>query len=93
MRITHLLTTNGVTLLVDVRSKPHSRWVPHFNKNNLEAYLPMLYVWMPNLGGLDKNISVDVFEEGIEELIRYAKHYKVCVMCSEKDPAKCHRTT
>jgi uncharacterized protein (DUF488 family) len=29
----------NVTVLVDVRSAPYSRYVPHFNKSNLEAYL------------------------------------------------------
>ena len=34
-----LLTDNGVNMVVDVRSAPRSRWVPHFNPDNLEPSL------------------------------------------------------
>ena len=34
-----LLGTHGVDLVTDVRSAPYSRWVPHFNKNALDAAL------------------------------------------------------
>lgn len=33
------LRRHKVSVLVDVRSAPYSRYVPHFNKDNLEAYL------------------------------------------------------
>lgn len=88
-----LLTKHGVTLLVDVRSKPYSRWVPHFNKSYFEAHLSIQYLWMPALGGLDASISYERFEEAIEALIRFSKQYTVCVMCSEKSHLKCHRFT
>lgn len=87
-----LLTEHGVTLLIDVRSKPYSRWVPHFNKGHLEAHLPMLYLWLPALGGKEM-VSYDRFEEGIETVIRFSKQYVVCLMCAERRPEKCHRTT
>jgi uncharacterized protein (DUF488 family) len=34
------LQQHQVTILVDVRSRPVSRYVPHFNKDNLEVFLP-----------------------------------------------------
>lgn len=34
-----LLADNGVTMVADVRSAPRSRWVPHFNPDNLEPAL------------------------------------------------------
>ena len=34
-----LLADNGVNMVVDVRSAPRSRWVPHFNPDNLEPAL------------------------------------------------------
>ena len=34
-----LIEGAGVSLIVDVRSRPVSRWVPHFNKTPLEAVL------------------------------------------------------
>jgi uncharacterized protein (DUF488 family) len=33
------LRRHHIKVLVDVRSAPYSRYVPHFNKNNLEAWL------------------------------------------------------
>lgn len=33
------LRQNDITVLVDVRSAPYSRFVPHFNKAKLETYL------------------------------------------------------
>jgi len=88
---TRLLTDHQITLLVDVRSKPFSRWVPHFNRNYMETHLPMLYAWEPDLGGLTV-VEPDAFEQGIERLMRYAKRYTVCIVCSEKDAARCHRS-
>ena len=34
-----LLADNGVNMVVDARSSPHSRWVPHFNPDSLEPAL------------------------------------------------------
>lgn len=34
-----LLADNSVNMVVDVRSAPRSRWVPHFNPDNLEPTL------------------------------------------------------
>lgn len=90
--LTNLLIANDVTLLVDVRSKPFSRYCPHFNRSFLEKNLPTEYLWMKNLGGLGF-VAPDAFDEAIENLIRFSKRYRVCVMCAEKEPAKCHRAT
>lgn len=35
-----LLGHYGITALADVRSAPYSRYLPHFNKQALQAYLP-----------------------------------------------------
>jgi uncharacterized protein (DUF488 family) len=54
-----LLGANGITALADVRSMPHSRWVPHFNKAALAAALPdagIAYVYLgQELGGHPKD--------------------------------------
>ncbi len=36
-----LLTRHNVTTLLDVRSRPYSRWQPEFRKQNLEMLLPV----------------------------------------------------
>jgi uncharacterized protein (DUF488 family) len=50
-----LLRTHGIEVLVDVRSAPYSRYVPHFNPANLKASLKeagFQYIYMgKELGG------------------------------------------
>jgi uncharacterized protein (DUF488 family) len=51
------LNHHGVKVLVDVRSVPASRRMPHFAKAALERSLPrhgIRYLHMPDLGGLRK---------------------------------------
>jgi uncharacterized protein (DUF488 family) len=86
-----MLTEHNVTLLCDVRSKPMSRYFPHFNRLYLQTHLPMSYIWQPSLGGFDEHISAEDFNTGIEELVLMAKEETVLIMCSEKDHQKCHR--
>jgi uncharacterized protein (DUF488 family) len=56
------LSGHGITTLVDVRSFPMSRRLPHFNRESLERELPkygIRYVWMKELGGRRKKICSD----------------------------------
>ena len=54
-KIAQLLQQHAIQVVVDVRSRPRSRWVPQFNRKNLETALPKLgleYQWAGNqLGG------------------------------------------
>jgi uncharacterized protein (DUF488 family) len=55
--LVELLHEHHVTLLVDVRTVPGSRRMPHFAKTALERSLPahgIQYLHMPELGGLRK---------------------------------------
>lgn len=48
------LQAHGIRTLVDIRSFPMSRRLPHFNREALEQELPragIAYVWMKDLGG------------------------------------------
>lgn len=55
-KLAELLQKHGIQVLVDVRSRPHSRWVPWFNQKHLETAIPGIgieYKWAGNhLGGL-----------------------------------------
>lgn len=56
------LKGHGMVTLVDVRSFPMSRRLPHFNREALELALPqsgIAYVWMKELGGRRKKIRND----------------------------------
>jgi uncharacterized protein (DUF488 family) len=52
---TDLLQIYGVTLIIDVRTVPHSRHNPQFNKESLPEHLKSLgikYIHLPEIGGL-----------------------------------------
>jgi len=106
-RFISLLKDAKVDLLVDVRSRPYSKHVPHFNKKTIEASLKdeaILYLYMGDrLGGLSSSepsgsplkyheVSKNVvFISAIEELLKMAEKKQVAIMCAEKDPNRCHR--
>ena len=49
-----VLRAHSIQTLVDIRSFPMSRRLPHFNRESLEKTLPeagIQYVWMKELGG------------------------------------------
>jgi uncharacterized protein (DUF488 family) len=56
------LQGHSIQTLVDIRSFPTSRRLPHFNRESLEKSLPeagVKYVWMKELGGRRKKIRDD----------------------------------
>jgi uncharacterized protein (DUF488 family) len=102
-----LLKNREIDVLVDVRTSPYSKHVPHFNKKKIETSLrrdAILYLYMGNrLGGLSssgsggrtlkyREVSKDeVFLSAIDELLKIAEKKRVVIMCAEKDPNRCHR--
>jgi uncharacterized protein (DUF488 family) len=80
--------------LVDVRTKPYSRWQPQYNRNQLEyalAAIDINYDWRGrSLGGLLPNVGYD---EAIQRVFDRAEHENIMLMCSEADYRKCHRYT
>src|SRR5271166_3063085 len=62
------LKAHGVRTLVDIRSFPMSRRLPHFNRESLEVELPkhdIAYIWMKELGGRRKKIRNDSPNTGL----------------------------
>jgi uncharacterized protein (DUF488 family) len=84
-----ILQTKKIDVLVDVRSKPFSR-KPAFNKNALSKQLQLSgipYVWLGDrLGGFK-----EIDEKSIEHIASFQIDQKVCLMCMEADPDRCHR--
>jgi uncharacterized protein (DUF488 family) len=87
-----LLVTNRIQTLADVRAIPRSRW-PQFNQKSLIMTLGnagIRYTHFKELGG--KIIAPkEEFDRGIEEIVRMIETERVCMMCSESMPEKCHR--
>lgn len=87
-----LLQGAGIQDLVDVRSRPQSRFCPWFNRRSLEAELAaagITYHFKGNqLGGLDGNVD---FAGGVASVLALAAARPTAVMCSEGPTTKCHR--
>jgi uncharacterized protein (DUF488 family) len=57
-----VLQAHSIQTLVDIRSFPMSRRLPHFNRESLEKSLPEAgsrYLWLKELGGRRKKIRDD----------------------------------
>jgi uncharacterized protein (DUF488 family) len=82
-----IMDTKGIGKLVDVRSKP-TAWCNFFKGSTLKKALADRYEWAGDrLGGLKP-----VIDEGeIKDLAKRNKGSVLLLMCSEKDPARCHR--
>jgi uncharacterized protein (DUF488 family) len=94
-----------IEFLLDIRSKPFSKWNPQFNQNELKFKLEekgIKYVFVGDtLGGLPEDGKVvydlikekDFFKEGLERLTTAnEKQIKIAIMCSESKPEECHRS-
>ena len=60
--LSEVLRAHSISTLVDIRSFPMSRRLPHFNRESLEKALPdakIRYVWMKELGGRRGKIRDD----------------------------------
>lgn len=88
------LSEYEIETVIDVRTRPQSRWCPYFNRRNLEAVLPQIGVHYlfrgHNLGGLLENVDYD---KAIDEVVELARTRRIVLMCSEGDYKKCHRFT
>lgn len=87
----------GINMIVDVRSKPSSRF-PHFGRDNfirLVRPAGIDYLWGGRvLGGLNPiEPENPMFVEKMDKIISIAQEEgrKVALMCSEGNPCECHR--
>ncbi len=114
------LTAFEIALVIDVRTVPFSKYVPHFNREALERELSrrgIRYRWEgESLGGRPNDQSMylgdpagasradflklvdyakvagtDLYRSGLERVLADARVMRVALMCSEEDPADCHR--
>jgi uncharacterized protein (DUF488 family) len=98
-----LLQEHGIEMVVDVRSSPYSRYVPHASREALSRTLEaagIAYRWAGDrLGGKPEGEVVDYdqlrasapFEEGVVELLALASRRPTAIMCAEGDHRRCHR--
>lgn len=91
-----LLKDNEIDILVDVRSKPYSRYNAHFNRPDFSALLiqnGIKYYWGGKyLGGMsDISVEASDFVGKMNRVIDLAQGENVAMMCSEGNPKDCHR--
>ena len=105
-----LLKKHEIQVLADVRSSPYSRYVKHFDREELEQALKdagVKYLYLGReLGGrpdgaefydsegyvlYHRLAEAPLFLEGVGRLEAGIRKYRVAIMCSEENPAVCHR--
>lgn len=102
-----ILKDFGVSVIVDVRSTPYSRWNKGFRKEALDQNTEMGYEFLGDkLGGRstqpgffnDKGRIVysrlaetKEFRDGLEQVQKMSQENDIALMCSEKHPLMCHR--
>lgn len=88
-----IITEAGLDAIIDVRSRPYSKYYPHFNREFMREHVEangVKYIYRgKNLGGLDQNVYRDETLDEVTEWVKQGK--KVAVMCSETDFKNCHR--
>jgi uncharacterized protein (DUF488 family) len=99
----NLLIKHSINTIVDIRSVPFSKYVPHFNKDTIKGILyqnKTNYVYMGAELGIvqeDKDytkiLTSNQFNRGINRIrLGIEKNYCIAIMCTEKDPVDCHRS-
>ncbi|MDA0228948.1 MAG: DUF488 domain-containing protein [Proteobacteria bacterium] len=91
-----LLAAHEISILIDVRSWPSSRRLPHFNRAELQESATAAglgYLWFgKELGGKnDGDTAAPAFRTRIGELAELAEREQIAMMCAEEDPSRCHR--
>jgi hypothetical protein len=105
-----LLHQHRVQVLINGRSSPYSRYVPHFNGKLLNAAVQQTGITSvflgKKLGGrpdggefydADDHVlynlvaPTSLFQEDSERIKIIGSRYKTVMLCSEENPAVCHR--
>ncbi|MDY6867288.1 MAG: DUF488 domain-containing protein [Chloroflexota bacterium] len=100
-----LIQANDITHIIDIRSIPYSRYAPWSNKSRLPDMLRpfnIRYTYLGHkLGGKKKPISEtqrqqgvtskEIYDEAIQLLLQLSLRDNLTLLCSEGDPANCHR--
>lgn len=91
-----LLDEHRINVVVDIRTKPYSKFNPQFSRFTLRDALHehgIDYFWCgKELGGLASVSTKSAgFKQRMAAIMRMAKMHRVAFMCSEGPPEKCHR--
>lgn len=95
----NIINEYKIDLLVDIRSKPYSKYKKEFNKDYLKNVLKEKYKYAGYiLGGfnIDKyKLSIkdkENFKNGLNQFVNFSQQGKnILFMCFEKEIKECHR--
>jgi uncharacterized protein (DUF488 family) len=105
MRFISHIQANNIDHIIDIRSIPYSRRAPWSNKSRLPDLLRpyrIRYTYLGHkLGGKKQTVHTisrqqdvtpqEIYNEAIQLLIQLSMRDNLALMCSEGDPANCHR--
>lgn len=90
-----LLKQHDIAAVYDVRSKPYSKFLPQFRRDNLKGILEeagIHYVYVGDMLGGKPKPAPALFAKGLDKLRADGGATRIAIMCAEKDPLNCHRT-
>ena len=105
LKFLQLIQANNITHIIDIRSIPYSRHAPWSNKSRLPELLKPVHIRYTylghKLGGKKKPIDEvlrqqgvtpqDIYDDAIQVLLQLSLRDNLTLLCSEGDPANCHR--
>lgn len=88
-----------IKVVLDIRRFPVSKRFPHFKKENVEEVLKengISYIHIEALGGYRKGgyesyMETEEFKTALQKLMEIVRNERVCIICAEKFPWRCHR--
>lgn len=94
-----LLKRHRITVVVDVRRWPTSRYWPAFKRERLERSLPrhnIKYIWLGQQlggfrGGYERWMTTKEFKSGLRLLLETARTESLLLLCRERNWRGCHR--
>lgn len=89
--VIRLLDDHKIQLLLDVRSRPYSKYNAAFNRNQLIRELGPRYAWAGQCLGGKTGVRQPGYKECLKTLASKVQAMRVCIMCMEADPNRCHR--
>jgi len=105
LKFLQLIQANNITHIIDIRSIPYSRNAPWSNKSRLPEMLKpfhIRYTYLGHkLGGKKRPVDdilrqqgvtpQDIYDDAIQILLQLSLRDNLSLLCSESDPANCHR--
>lgn len=87
------LLDRGITMLIDIRSRPLSRHRPEFSKSNLAHWVASVGIQYVHAGkSIGGKLANEGFDETVSRIALMARDgERICLLCVEPRQQDCHR--